>query len=436
MKNKFTSLSVTQVCSSTFAVGPLGILLFISLSWSLPANAYFDPGSGSAIIGVITATFGALWYSAKSVFYRLTGKNDANQSTAGDNNSLVIFSEGKAYWDTFRPVVEELIKQGIPFRYRTLDLHDPGLTVESSLMHAKRLSFNAFGLAELSRIEAPIMIATTPNIGTPGYPLPRPARVNNLVHLFHHVGDIATYKKHSLDHYDTVILGGEFQRQSIRDIEQCRGLKAKSLKALGLPYLDVLYQNRADATSLPSTTTTILVGSSWGDKGCLRRYGTDFIKALSRAGYSVIIRPHPQSYKSEPEYIELCKQQTSGLPLVRWDEAISPNQAMQEAQLLISDTSSLRFDFAFLYEKPIITLDIPKKDLVNFEAEDLAVHWHDSASDRIGKTLTLENISRLPVMVEQLLASDSGSDIQTFREQTLSNFGASAPKIVSYINAL
>ncbi|MCP4988609.1 MAG: hypothetical protein GY928_21920 [Colwellia sp.] len=149
-------------------------LIMFALFHSAPANTYLDPGSGSAIISVIV---GSLWHSLKSVFYHLRAKKSSNQSLVSKQDSLVIFNEGKAYWGTFRPLIEELIKEKIPFRYFTLDLHDPGLKIESQYMESKRLSLNSFSLALINNLKAPVMVSTTPNIGTPGYPITKSSGV-------------------------------------------------------------------------------------------------------------------------------------------------------------------------------------------------------------------------------------------------------------------
>ena len=411
------------------------VLLMLALLHSESAFAYLDPGSGSAIISVITATIGSLWHSLKSVFYRLIGESSSSQPLISKDNCLVVFNEGKAYWGTFRPLIEELIKEKIPFRYLTLDLHDPALKIESQYMQSKRLSLNPFSLAELKNIKAPIMVSTTPNIGSKGYPIGKPAGVRDLIHVFHHVGDVSIYKRHSLDHYDSVILVGDFQEKSIRNLEKLRNLNQKKLVSLGLLYLDDLYQNLPPSKCLPEDRSTILIGSSWGKKGCLQTYGTAFINALANAGFNIIIRPHPQSAVSEPTFIAQCKRETKS-PHIKWDGQISPSAAMHKSQLLISDTSSLRFDYAFLYEKPIITLEISRGNLTEFEAIDLEEHWHESAAYKIGTIANGETIMNIVDIVNDEINNRSSSDLVKFREQTVMNFGKCAPNIVNYLNKL
>ena len=255
------------------------------------------------------------------------------------------------------------------------------------------------------------------------------------MHVFHHIGDISTYKRFSLDQYDSVILAGDFQMKSIRALEKLRNLKTKKLYSLGLLYLDDLYQKKPVIELNKLEQSTILVGSSWGKKGCLRTYGTKFINQLTDAGYHVIIRPHPQSAITEPEFIAKCKQETNN-PLVIWDEEISPSHAMHKSQLLISDTSSLRFDYAFLYAKPIITLQIPKDDLSEFEATDLDEFWHESAAHTIGAIANHETIMQLPAMIKEVLNTHTSLKLQSFKQQTVMNFGQCAPNIVEHINNL
>ena len=52
------------------------------------------------------------------------------------------------------------------------------------------------------------------------------------------------------------------------------------------------------------------------------------------------------------------------LPNVHWDESKDPLNSFSKASLLISDTSSIRFDFSFLTLRPVITLKINNDDLL------------------------------------------------------------------------
>tara|TARA_B100000579_G_scaffold437691_1_gene468238 strand:+ start:2010 stop:3299 length:1290 start_codon:yes stop_codon:yes gene_type:complete len=402
-----------------------------------PVFAYLDPGSGSALVAFLATLLGSIWFSILSLFYKVK-ESLIPKGKAISENDIVFFSEGRAYWSSFRPLIEELIEKKIHFRYLTLDMYDPALEIDNKYMKSKRLSLKPGSLSRINNIKAKCVVSTTPNIGTKGFPIKKSPFVKNLIHFFHHIGDVSIYKKNSLDYYDTVILGGEFQRKSIEELEVYRGLKQKDLIVLGFPYLDSLSKEKIESTKInpfKKKDKTILVGSSWGAKGCLRKYGISFINQLAEYGFKVIVRPHPHSLIAELDFIIKCEEQTTHSN-VSWDKSHSPSSSMLYSDILISDTSSLRFDYAFLYEKPVITLDIPIKSLSEFEAADLKESWFTGASKKLGQVVDQTSISEICVIVEGILSAQKKSDIKEFKRNTVHNFGISANAIISYVEKL
>lgn len=349
---------------------------------------------------------------------------------------IAIFSEGSQYWNTFKPIIQSLIEKQQDFQYYTLDVADPALTIENFHMTSKFLGYGFLATYRFSRIEADVLLATTPNIGTKKYPLWRPDKVRKMIHVFHSINDISAYRKGSLDNYDEVIMVGDFQAASIREIEALRNLPKKKLISLGLPYLDELVKeaNKANKERNKVNGKTILIGSSWGSKGCLQSYGTDFIKDIARSGYNVIVRPHPQSLKSEQHLIKRYKKELKNMGKIIWDEEISPSESMRVANLLVSDTSSIRFDFAFIYEKPVLTLDIKTEEMPGYERDDLKKNWTDTASMQIGYVIKRENIDDILSYINNAFDHYDAIKIRAFRDQTVHNFGCSGDAIAEYLS--
>lgn len=392
--------------------------------------AYLDPGSGSALVGTVIAVAGAALYSLKSFFYRLIRK----ETTIEVNPDIAIFSEGKNYWGTFKEIVEELITRKIHFAYYTMDLHDPALLIDSEYMHSHLFDKNkAASFQKLAKVESKVMLATTPNIGTPGYPLARPRGVKTLIHVFHAFADISAYHIGSLDNYDIVMSVGPQQEKPIREVEEARRLNVKKIISIGLPYFDAQYHNlKLSTCSVGSShNKTILVAPSWGAKGLLKEYGVNFIIKLAEAGFDVIVRPHPQSYIAEAEFIASCKSETDKYSNIVWDSETVGTKSMIASDLLISDTSSIRFDYAFLYEKPVITLDIPHDKQLEYEGQFMSEIWTDSASRRLGRVLTHSDIDDIVSIVKGVLESGLNNDVRAFRDETISNLGISAKAIVN-----
>lgn len=403
------------------------------------AHAYLDPSSSNALIYILLSFFSALIFSLKGLFYRIIGKKDLleNEQTLKENqHNIVIFSEGKMYWNTFKPIVEALLKKNAIFSYYTMDINDPCLKIDEPNMNNCYIGNGHRAFAKISNLEANIVLSTTPNIGTKGYPILRSKSIKKLVHVFHAFGDMALYHRGSLDNYDAVMLMGEFEKPIIRKLEHLRNLPEKELYEAGLPYLDVLAEKK-DATpkqvEKTSDEKTVLIAPSWGVKGCLSQYGSRFIFLLAQAGFHVIIRPHPQSLKVESEMLEQLKDELSIFKNIEWDFDIDASQSMQRADILISDTSMIRIDFLFIYQKPIITLEMPFENMMEFEIADLGESWIEQTLKKLGYTLGKDHIEELPKIVHETIATKTPEGIIAFREKNIYNYKRSGEVIADYL---
>lgn len=410
-------------------------MLFILITLLLAPAAlfgYLDPGSGAVLINLLITAAAALIYSLKSLIQRLMGKKDTAQPQ-NYSTQLALFSEGKNYRLSFQPLIGELIRREIPFAYYTLDIEDPLLKIDNPFCHNRFLGFGALGRYRASNLREALVLSTTPNISCAGYPIKRPPLAQKLIHFFHSLIDLSLYKKGSLDFYDSVILPGDYHIAPIRTLEKLRGLKEKELISLGAPYLDILAQEKALQIQEPSRKC-LLIASSWGDKGLLTYCGIEPFLPLAKKGWELIIRPHPQDCKNSPEMLVKLQKQSAALPNITWDFALSGAQSMQKASLMLSDTSSIRFDFAFLYEKPVLSLEIPAAAMPGFERDDLKEIWSETAAYEIGTVIGEKELnSALESYLLDTLQNFNAQRIGRYRDSLVQHFGAAAPAIVDYL---
>jgi hypothetical protein len=420
---------------------PAMLVLLLGAVSSGNAYAYLDPASGNAIVSFFIALFGSAIFFLKSIFYKVFSRSSPDvkfdHGNKNEQSMPLIFSESKTYWTTFRPIVEELIRQKTHFRYITLDVHDPGLAIDNVFMHSKRFSKSRLGFARIANLKSPVMLSTTPNIGSEGYPMERPAGVKNLVHVFHALVDLSCYRKGSLDFYDSVLMAGAHEEQAIRLVEKARNLEEKELIVAGLPCLDDLNRQRKEielaSKSTETTEKTVLIAPSWGAKGCFSEYGTDFVKTLSAANYRVIIRLHPHSHIFEPDSVERWLTATKDLNNVSWDDNIFGTQAMAQADILISDASSIRFDFAFLYQRPVISLPISRESRNIFESDYMPETWADAMSEKIGVVVNSDKLHIIDQVVQETITHFTPEKLGELRDTYVANFGDSASAIVAYL---
>lgn len=414
----------------------LSIYLFIVFYFFLPTPvyAYIDPGSGNAIMYVIISFFGAFIFSLKGIFYAIIGKKDetTSEDSAKDYSSIVIFSEGKQYWNTFKVVVEKLIENKVAFSYFTMNVNDPCLEIDNPYINNRYIGDGNIAHVKMSRLKAGVVLSTTPNIGTEGFPIAKSPDIKELVHVFHSYDGVGAYHIGSLDDYDTVLTVGDFEEKVIRKLEEVRNLRAKKIVPAGLPYIDELYKNRK-IMEANNDGITVLVAPSWSTKGCLREYGSGFIKRLAEAGFDVIIRPHPQSLKVEKHLLDKIKNETKGFANIVWDTNVDGSSSLAKADIMISDASRVRIDFMLIYNKPVITLEVPSESMQQFEGKYMSNIWVEEQIAKFGFTLNHQTVGNIVSVVKDAISRDMVSELIQFRDNHVYNLGNSGEVIAEYL---
>ncbi len=395
-----------------------------------PAYAYLDPGTGSMLVsallgiaGTVFFLFKSLWYKAGALRYRLAGRDLPKET----GRELVFYSEGGQYWNTFKPVIEELHRRGKSALYLTSDPKDPGLSFESPHIGARCIGQGNRAFAVLNLLEADICVLTTPGLDV--LQIRRSPGVKHYAHLVHSPTDMAIYKLYSFDYFDSVLCSGAHQMRSLRHLEALRGTDAKLLLETGCLYMDVLAEQFAASLAAPPAAPSggkprILLAPTWGRNGLLSRFGLDLLRPLVDSGYSLTIRPHPQSAVSEPDLLRGLKDALAGNGLVQWDEAPSGFAAMAGADVLISDLSGIVFDFALLREKPVITVRFDP-DLRGLEAADLPwPAWEFGILPELGAHVPPEDMARLPEIIANLPEPEAfAARMRALRATSLYNHG-------------
>ena len=429
------------------------IYIFLTICFFIPstAYAYLDPGTDNALIYVALSLLGAVFYFVKGFFYKVIKRKEEQNETQADSkdadnhHSIVLFNEGKAYWNTFKPIVEKLLDKNQHFTYYTMDIEDPCLTIANRLMDNRYIGDGNIAYSKIGHLSADVVLATTPNIGTKGYPIPRSKKIKKLVHVFHAFDDLATYYKGSLDHYDAVLLVGEFEIPLIRKLEELRNLSAKELVPAGLPYMDELLKKAkqnpgvaVDNSEKPSNNpeeVTVLLAPSWGEKGFLKTLGAGFIEQLAEKKFNLILRPHPQSLKVESKLIHNLEIKLKKYNNLKWDFNPDGTDSLKTADILVSDTSAVRLDFALVYHKPFITIPsvFLQEAMQHFEIADLGFSWIEENIKAIGYTLQEGEIDRLDEVIFNVLKDKSNTDILEFRDKHIYNLEESGEVIAGYL---
>lgn len=369
---------------------------------------YIDPGTGSMLFSILIGAAATVFFLFRALLLKikfiLSGKKDGSAQVDSSYKPYVIYNEGNQYWNTFKPVVEEFEARKIPLEYLTSSKTDPVFDQKYNYVKAEFIGEGNSAFAKLNMLSAGVVLMTTPGLQV--YQLKRSKNVKHYSHVLHMPNDATTYRLFGLDFFDSVLLTGDYQATDLRYLEKKRGINKKELVTVGCPYLDVYKQNIAEIPAEENHPFTVLVSPSWGDVGLLKKYGEKLLDPLSKTGWRIIVRPHPQSKKSEAEMLERLTARYKDNPNIVWDYERQNIFSLKKSDIMISDFSGIIFDYTFLCDKPVMYvnagMDLRPYDAYDLDGKEL---WQYSVLRNFGTELKEEQFANIKEVIQSV--SDS-----------------------------
>lgn len=395
---------------------------------------YIDPGTGSMLFAILIGIIGTLNYLLKNgiVKLRFILSSGKKVETNLDKLPFVIFSDDKRYWNIFEPICREFDKRGVDLVYMTASPDDPALRNPYEHIKGEFIGRNNKAFARMNFLNAGIVLSTTPGLDV--YQWKRSKDVQYYVHILHSAGGVLGYRMFGIDYYDALILSGEHQIQEVRDLEKLRNLPEKEVIKAGIPYMDEMVKRLEGTPKKRSVEYTVLLAPSWGKSSIFSKYGSSILEVLLKTGYHIIVRPHPQSFISEEEMIEKIMQEFPASEQLEWNRDNDNFDALNRADILVSDFSGIIYDFALAYDKPVIYADTEIDDSP-YDAWWLDTpYWSFATLPRVGEKLTADNLGRLKEIIDDCIENPKYTEgRKEAREETWEYRGEGARRAVDYL---
>ncbi|MCI7435639.1 MAG: CDP-glycerol glycerophosphotransferase family protein [Spirochaetia bacterium] len=397
---------------------------------------YIDPGTGSMLFSILIGAAATLFFVAKAAWIKLkillSGKKDGSGIVDASYKTYVIYNEGNQYWNVFKPVADEFEKRKIPLMYYTSSKTDPIFDQKYEFVTSEYIGEGNTAFAKLNMLSAGFVLMTTPGLQV--YQLKRSKSVKHYSHVLHMPNDATTYRLFGLDYFDSVLLTGDYQKDDIRTLEKNRGINSKDLVTVGCSYLDVLSEKINSIPAEENHVFTVLVSPSWGEVGVLKRFGERLLDPLAATGWKIIVRPHPQSKKSEADMLKRLEERYKDYANVEWDYNRDNIYSMKKADIMISDFSGIVFDYTFLCNKPVMYVNTDM-DLRPYDAYDLNKQlWQFSVLEKMGIKLEEKDFANIKEVIQN--ASDSpelAEQRKIAKETAWMNIGKAGEKIADYM---
>ncbi len=384
---------------------------------------YIDPGTGAmlftALIGIITtASFALRKLGIKLKFLLSGGKTDTKKDNA--KLPIVIFSDHKRYWNVFKPICDEFEKREHECYYYTASSDDPALDEVYKHVKCEFIGEGNKAFARLNMMNAHICLSTTPGLDV--YQWKRSKDTDYYVHIPHSVGTLTMYRMFGLDFYDAVLLNGEFQKRTLRKIEELRHLKPKELQVVGCTYFDSMNKRLESVNKSEDANGSlikVLLAPSWGKNGILSKYGRDFLKALEDTGFDITVRPHPQSQVSEKDMLDKLEQEFPETERWHWNYDNDNFDVLRNSDIMVSDFSGVIYDYAFVFDGALIYTDIDY-DKSAYDAcwIDEPI-WAAEVLPKIGRKLGKNDVENIKSVIEDTVNSREFSEGRREMKETV-----------------
>jgi YidC/Oxa1 family membrane protein insertase len=289
-------------------------------------------------------------------------------------------------------------------------------------------------------VPSKLLIMTMPDLDC--FHIKRSMKGANHVYLFHNIGSaLPTLRYGALFHYDTIFLVGPHHEEEIIAQDKLYGLKPKELVPFGYYRLEKIMTGYDEYIEAPVPRSQykarILVGPTWGDNSTLNLCGMELLNRLLEAGFDVTVRPHPFSYIKSPKLMNQLETAFAHRPNCTFEKDIRKLETVYQSDILISDWSGFVFEYAFGTQKPVLFIDVPFKE-VNERYREVGLEPFDiSIRPQLGTILRTDELDKLEVTVENLIANrkEFASRIMEERSKSVYNLGTSSEAGAAYIRS-
>lgn len=351
---------------------------------------------------------------------------------------IVFYSEGSGYYKYLGNIVEELLRRAkYTVHYVTSDPADAIFKKNDPMLRAYYVDQTRL-ISLMMKLECDIVIMTTPDLEK--YHIKRSRVKPNIEYVYVDHGCTSlnlTYRTGALDAFNTVFAVSRPQAIEVRAMERLRHTKKKRIVEYGYGLIDNMIAAYEACDKTENGKKTVLIAPSWQYDNIMDSCLDGLVEGLYNKGYRIVIRPHPQYVRRFPlkmrEILEKYRDRFSDDFTIETD--FSSNVTVYTADLVITDWSSIAYEFSFTTDKPTLFINTEMK-VVNRDYDKIPFTPFDiTARTEIGRCIEKSDVASVGDVVAELFENqDSYRDhIHEMKQEYFYNLGHSAEVGADYI---
>ncbi len=354
------------------------------------------------------------------------------------NKHLVFYSESNGFYKYYKGIIEYLLKHTkLTIHYITSDFNDNIFKLEKQ--YPDRIK--AYFIAEkklitlMMKMEADVVVMTMPDIEN--YHIKRSYMRKDIEYIFipHSMGSLnLTMRYQSMDHYDTVFAVGMDQKEELEKENKVYGLKNRKIVEYGYTLLDQMIEDY-EKSKKTNKEKTVLIAPSWQKDNIVDLCLDELLEELKGHDYKIIVRPHPQHVRHMKEKFEGLKKLYENDKMVEIQTDFSSNNTVFDADLVITDWSSIGFEYAFTTLKPVLFIDTPVK-VMNSHYEEINPNpFNIWIRNEIGEVVSPKKLKGVDKVVDKMLKEQKtySKAIEKMKNKYVYNIGTSGEVGAKYI---
>lgn len=355
------------------------------------------------------------------------------------NKHLVFYSESNGFYKYFKGIIEYLLEHtNITIHYITSDYNDNIFKMAEENNQIKAYYIDQKKLITLMmKMDADVVVMTMPDLEN--YHIKRSYIRKDIKYIFipHGIDSInLTQRYKSINAYDIFFACGKYQRLEAEKTYELFNLDRKVYN-WGYSLLDdMIAEYEKSKKSKKSKTKQILIAPSWQKDNICDLCLEELLDSLKKENnYEITVRPHPQEVRHMKEKFEALKEKYKGNKNIVIQTDFSSNNTIFNADILITDWSSIGYEYAYTTKKPVIFIDTPMK-IMNPNYKDIDVEpiniW---SRNIIGKSLRTDQLNDINKVITDFLNNGDKYEkkINEMLHDSIYNLGNSAEKGANYI---
>lgn len=360
------------------------------------------------------------------------------------NKHLVFYSESSGFYKYFADVIDYLLQHSnLSIHYITSDPND---AIFQKAQKEPRIRPYYIGekrlITLMMKMDADMVVMTTPDLDNFYLKKSYVKKDVEYIYTAHGVGSTNLLLRNcALAHFDTIFCIGPYQIEELREEECVYNLPSKTLVPCGYGLLDsVMTAYDSSLSKRLKEKPQVLIAPSWQPDNILDTCIDPLLDSLLCGKYHIILRPHPEYCKRYPQKIAILKsrykdklsQSNSGFEL---QTDFSSNETVFESDIVITDWSTICYEFSFATKRPTLFVNTPMK-VMNPDYQRLKrIPLDIEIREKIGRSISPDTAGEIERVVEKLLmqADAYAQSIEKLLGECLFNPGQSGMAGGKYI---